>query len=145
MLKIFFKLIIAFALISFIFSEHKDIPLERLFDLDRTDGSENFVVSLNNEFSFKIEGNPTTGYAWYLAEGLQDEDTLSSINLTEDGATKDYVDYPQSEVEAGMGGIFYFDFIGKRTGTYPLIFVYRRPFETEIKKEKIIKVTITDK
>jgi predicted secreted protein len=145
MLKLFIKFIIAINLICYIISEHKDIPLERQFDLDRIEEGQIFTVAVNTEFSIKIEGNPSTGYGWYLAEGIQDEDTLASINLTEDGATKDYVDYPQPDIEAGMSGVFYFDFVGKRTGIYPLIFVYKRPLDVVIQKEKLIKINVIDK
>jgi len=144
MLKKFTKLIIAFALVSTIFSQYKDIPIDRVFNLDKSNDGDEFTVGMDKEFTFKIRGNPTTGYGWYLAEEIQEDDSLLAINLKEDRSTKNYEADPAPEGMMGVGGSFYFNFKGKRAGTYPLIFVHKRPWETESINQKAIKVTVSD-
>lgn len=137
--------IIAFALLSIISCQYKDIPKERVFNLDRIINESEFTVGIDQEFTFKIRGNPTTGYKWYLAEEIQEDDSLQATSLKEDRSTKNYQIDDAPEHMMGVGGSFYFNFKGKRAGTYPLIFVHKRPWETESIEQKAIKVTISDK
>ena len=145
MLKIFIKTLITFALLSIIFCQYKDIPKERVFNLDKSHDGQEFSVGMDQEFSIKIRGNPTTGYGWYLAEEIQEDESLLSTNLKEDRSSKNYEKDSAPEHMMGVGGNFYFNFKGQRAGTYPLIFVNKRPWETESVNQKAIRVTVNDK
>merc|ERR1712232_642501 len=101
-----------------------------------------FQVEPNQEFAFKIKGNPTTGYQWFLAEEIQEDESLLATNLKEDRSTKEYIFGISGDKMMGAGGHFYFTFKGQRAGTYPLVFVHKRPWETDVAARRAVSVTV---
>ena len=142
MFKKFAKLIIAITLISNIFCAYKDIPDERIFDLDRSNG-QTFTVEKDQKFAVLLRGNPTTGYEWFLAEQIQ-QDELVADDLNENGITKNFLGLSEKETSMGLGGSYYFTFIGKKAGTYPLIFIHKRSWEKEALTVRAATITVTE-
>ena len=101
------------------------------------------------KFIIELEGNPTTGYAWFLenTEKLNKE-LLTPLNLNEKNSADFYKKSPSpGEGEAkvlGAGGIYHFKFEAHsvNSGDEVLNFVYKRPWtsESEVRKSINIKV-----
>ena len=144
MFKKFAILIILFALTSSILCRFKDIPDERIFDLDKING-ESFLVQKDQEFAVLLRGNPSTGYQWFLAEEIQEDEGLVSLNLNIERTTKKFLELTTEENRMGLGKTYIFTFMGKRAGTYPLVFVHRRSWEKEAVSTRGIKITVSEK
>lgn len=140
----FKKIIIAIALITSTFCSVKEIPADRIFDLDKINGK-SVSVELDNEFAILLRANPTTGYLWYLADNVLEDEGLAKIDINTNGDTKNFLSLPTNEGRMGLGGSYYFDFIGRRAGTYPLVFVHKRSWEKEAISTRAISVTITER
>lgn len=136
------KPIILLALISLSLCQYKEIPKERVFELDKLPENASFAVEQDQEFAVKIRGNPTTGYSWFLAEEIQEDESLLATNLKENRSTKNYEIDDAPEHHMGVGGFYYFKFKGQRPGTYPLVFVHKRPWETEALAQRAVQVIV---
>ena len=73
--------------------------------------TENMTISLF--------GNPTTGYSWFCE--IADESVIQLISE----------DYQSESDMTGAGGRFIFTFSYDQPGESEIVFVYRRPWETE--------------
>jgi inhibitor of cysteine peptidase len=69
-----------------------------------------------------LEGNPTTGYSWEVAEPL-DEQVLRQVGEAEFKAESDL---------AGAGGVQVLRFEAVNAGTINLKLVYHRPWEKDV-------------
>lgn len=69
-----------------------------------------------------LEGNPTTGYSWEVAEPL-DEQVLRQVGEAEFKAESELV---------GAGGVQILRFEAANTGTTTLKLVYHRPWEKDV-------------
>jgi inhibitor of cysteine peptidase len=98
----------------------------------KSDQGSPITVSVGDTFSVKLEGNPTTGYAW---EALPDAAGL----LSQVGEP----DYDSSdEALLGSGGMYTFTFKAEKAGETTLEIIYHRSFETGVDPIDSFKVTI---
>lgn len=109
--------------------------------------SYNITSSVGKEFSIKMAGNPTTGYGWYLQNSDKlAKSALKATNLNEYNSTDNYVSENHTPGMTGVGGYYYFTFkpISKTNENAPVdvVFVYKRPWETDVFRTLDIKVNI---
>ena len=103
--------------------------------LKQEGGKAELKVENNKEFKIALEGNPTTGYCWYLknAEEIKKCGLIELLNLDEYSS----VDFVQKENEKGLvgvGGVFCFKFKvnnSERKEMPKLNFEYKRAWEKE--------------
>ncbi|OUM58842.1 hypothetical protein PIROE2DRAFT_64148 [Piromyces sp. E2] len=97
-------------------------------------GNFDITVTHGEIFNVVLNGNPTTGYSWFL----EDADFLKGVQLLKDG------EYTQDEAEEGMvgvGGTYTFEFQVVDLVDLPTLkFVYRRPWETESISTAVVTV-----
>ena len=76
-------------------------------------GKNDLEVEKNLEFKVELEGNPTTGYSWFLEniEAINDSKVLTVLNLDpETKITQTYVQDPCKDGMCGVGGTFIYEF-----------------------------------
>jgi len=93
-------------------------------------GVQDLKVEKDTTFNVKIQGNPTTGYSWYLDNVDEVNGSgVEPLNLDETNSG----DYIQDNAQSGMdgvGGTFVFKFQVKEVDDLPTLkFVYKRPWE----------------
>ena len=112
----------------------------QIFEISPSDG-QLVKVSVKDQFSFVLPGNPTTGYQWVLdnSEEIKNSKLLDYLNADQNGR---YVQDPSLTLMVGVGGKFYFDFKAKSKGTVHAKFSYRRPWEKESDLNQKVDVTI---
>ena len=98
-------------------------------------GNAELKVENNKEFKVALEGNPTTGYSWFLknAEEIKNSKIIEILNLDEHG-TAEYVQKGNEHGLVGVGGVFCFKFKVNNTegkDLPKLAFEYKRPWEKE--------------
>jgi inhibitor of cysteine peptidase len=92
-----------------------------LGDLDEDDDGTNVILPVSAKFTVALSSNPTTGYAWEVAE--RDAATLENTDQR-------YVPDPASEGLVGGGGTDVWEFTAGAVGDSTLRLVYHRPWET---------------
>ncbi len=131
---------------------HEEDRIIRLKELNLSDQETYIPLKSGQKFTIELEGNPTTGYSWFLhtPEKLQESNLLKPLNL-KDNNTGDYYSLgnknnKQEEIErVGTGGIFHFKFIaGKKNGHEKLSFIYKRPWSEEDRIKKSINVKVVN-
>ena len=102
-----------------------------LFFAEAENKESEIKIKNGQEFNIKINGNPTTGYSWYL----NNEDELKAagvepINLNE-YKSGNYVQDEAPQGMCGVGGVFDFKFkLAEGKKNVPDIkFSYKRPWE----------------
>ncbi len=111
-------------------------PEEKVLVISReVQGSQGFKISIkkNETLVVKIQGNPTTGYGWYLDnhKNLR-TDELKPLNLDESGSPDEYKTDPHPPGYVGVGGYYYFRFQPKKPGvTVDLVFIHKRIWSPE--------------
>lgn len=147
--------IIIIILISLLYEAicHDEDRVIRLKELNLSDEETYIPVKSGNNFTIELEGNPTTGYSWFLGapEKLQELNLLKPTNLKENNAGEYYqlgTSSKNNEEEirrVGAGGIFHFKFLaGENNGHEKLTFVYKRPWTEEGKIQKSINVKVVN-
>mgnify|MGYP003291685433 CR=1 FL=1 len=81
----------------------------------------------------ELEGNPTTGYQWAVAEGTG----MELIDIKEE-----YIQNEHEEGMAGVGGVYKYTITGLKPGTASVTFLYKRAWE-ETEEDKKVVYTIT--
>jgi predicted secreted protein len=105
------------------------------------------------KFIIELEGNPTTGYSWFLEDVEKlNKELINPLNLNERNSADYYSKTQQNENNPsesemkvlGGGGIYHFKFQAHHTnnGSEVLNFVYKRPWtqENEVRKSINVKV-----
>ena len=110
--------------------------------LKKEGGIAELKVEDNQIFKIALEGNPTTGYSWYMknSEEIKNSGLIEILNLDEHLSAE----YLKEGNLLGQGGVFCFKFKvnNKEKKEMPkLLFEYKRPWEKE--KEPIGKAEIT--
>jgi predicted secreted protein len=77
------------------------------------------IVTLGRYFTFKIKGNLTTGYGWYVENVSTIKRYVTPLNLNQDNSTNEYY---QESGRFGAGGNYYFRFKAIRKGTIYILF-----------------------
>lgn len=95
-----------------------------------TDNSDNLEVKVGEEFTIKLESNPTTGYKW---QPLFDNSILTFISSNFIPATKMF----------GAAGMQRFNFKATKAGRTSIELFYKRPWEKGHVKEKQFSVNAT--
>ncbi|KAG4104591.1 hypothetical protein H8356DRAFT_1028308 [Neocallimastix lanati (nom. inval.)] len=96
------------------------------FDLD---------VNENSSFNIILNGNPTTGYSWFLenVDELRASNIIEPINLDEHNGSKNYISDANKNAMCGVGGVFVFKFKANKANRKEipkLSFIYKRPWES---------------
>ena len=107
---------------------------ELILCIKQEGGNAELKVENNKEFKIALEGNPTTGYSWFLknAEEIKNSGIIAELNLNELNSA-DYVQRSEGN-KVGMGGVFCFKFKVKEAegkNLPKLNFEYKRPWEKE--------------
>ncbi len=82
------------------------------------DNGRTVELQMDSPFEVELEGNPSTGYSWQVAE--VDTNVIKQIGEPI---------YESSGNLAGSGGTYTFRFRTVDNGETPLVLVYGRPFE----------------
>ena len=103
--------------------------------LKQEGGNAELKVENNKEFKIALEGNPTTGYCWYLknAEEIKKCGLIELLNLDE-YCSVDFVQKENEQGLVGVGGVFCFKFkVNNSEGKElpKLNFEYKRAWEKE--------------
>lgn len=104
-------------------------------------------VKPGTKFIIEAEGNPSTGYSWYLErpERLKSQRILKALNLNEHNIG-DYYRHHDEEVArmVGLSGIYHFKFEAdnQNVGMEKLEFVYRRGLEGEPAHKVTVNVNV---
>lgn len=88
------------------------------------------AVKMGEEFTIKLESNPTTGYTW---RSVFDEALLELISH----------DFIPSTKHIGASGEDRFDFRAIKPGITTIKMVYKRRWEKKIQKEKEFFISIS--
>ena len=127
-----FKLFILVSL--FLALAHGNVNLDgyEVLSIDSNTLQNSIEIATNSRIALKFEGNPTTGYNWYIknSDVLKTSKIVSVLNLNEENSGE----FQEKEHErnvAGVGGWVYFKFQGLANGTENIQFVYKRLWETE--------------
>lgn len=111
--------------LNFAFNENNTFNLT-IIAQDKIE-SANIAVERNQIFNFTVEGNPTTGYQWYVIKN-DPEKILTFNNLNEFNTTNDYI--PANNMP-GSNGLYYFNVKAANNGTVPVSFIYKRAWDDE--------------
>ena len=114
--------------------------------LKQNGGNAELKVEDNKEFKVVLEGNPTTGYSWFMAnvDDVKKTNVIELLNVNDKNTCDDYVQDPHEHGMVGVGGSFVFKFKVKNgTGKDlpKLAFEYKRPWEKN--KAPVAKADIT--
>ena len=88
-------------------------------------------VKVGDTFNVRLQGNPTTGYNWVMAD--YDSSVVSQVGD---------VDYHADSLLTGSGGTYIYQFKALTTGTTMLTFNYLRSWEKGVPPYKTFKITI---
>lgn len=98
---------------------------------EKQNGSQ-IKVKLGDKLRVALAGNPTTGYAWEIAE-----------NNPKLLALQGEVEYQAEKTNlVGSGGTFLFTFKAIAKGNTSLKLIYRRPFEKDVSPIRDFQLTI---
>ena len=139
------KLFLFLCLLAYIFCETPE------FEVKPKINSNVFSVKKGQQFKIKLQGNPTTGYSWFLLnlENLTSSKFISNVDTNTDGSAGGYVPAKSPLFKkyhiVGNGGYFYFTFeaVAKTSEPVELLFSYQRPWERKNDDANATKVKIT--
>ena len=92
----------------------------------------------NQNFNFTLEGNPTTGYSWYVFN--DNNKAINFTNLNQYNSTNSYL---ANGNLPGSNGLYYFN--GKASnlnGTASISFIYKRSWDNEAAKNFTVYTTV---
>jgi predicted secreted protein len=124
----------------------------RKINIKELEGEASYLpIKGGEKFIIEIEGNPTTGYNWYLdkKEELDQNSLITPLYLKENNLGEFYKNPSEQkqqneEMRLGAGGLFHFKFQAsqKNSGSEVLNFVYKRSWESEGQITKSINVKV---
>jgi len=103
-------------------------------NISQNGGIFEFEIKGNSIFIVKLEGNPTTGFSWFLknVEEIKDSGVIEPLNIDDNNRCNNYISKPTKGPVCGSGGTFVFKFkVNNIEGKVlpKLIFIYKRPWE----------------
>jgi len=104
----------------------------------------NFSGSVGQTISFKVQGNITTGYNWFINKDNYDSSAVLCTNLSEYGtgeylkASPDTNESDPTKIVCGRPGFLLFSFELKKKGEYNIVLEYKRAWQTDISQAKKI-------
>jgi len=106
-----------------------------------TDEDETHIrVKSQEQFSLKIESNPTTGYSWSMQKLNEKNDSL--VKLIEQ-KVEEPMDRPDKERRLGAPTYEVFTFEALSPGEASIELHYRRPWEKDVPPLKKQKIAVT--
>ncbi len=78
-------------------------------------------LKTDDVIEIKLESNPTTGYSWFVGDGL--DETIVSVSDPE------FIEFKEDEELVGAGGYEIFSLKAISEGRIELILNYKRPWE----------------
>jgi inhibitor of cysteine peptidase len=127
------KLIKVFVLISLLLTALTACGAADEVNLDANDNGNQVELKSDQTLVISLEGNPTTGYTWEVAE--MDEGVLRQVGEMEFE--------PQDTGDVGVGGVQILRFEAVNSGQTDLDLVYHRSWEDEQPLETFsVQVTV---
>lgn len=102
--------------------------------LTAENAGQTITLNVGDTFSVELEGNPSTGYTWEVAE--MDTAVLKQVGETEFVTESDLV---------GASGVLKIRFEAIGRGETSLNLVYHRPWEEDVPPEEIFEVSVVVK
>jgi len=99
--------------------------------LTEEDDGKTVILNKGETLVVKLDGNPTTGYGWQLADF--DQSVLKSAGDP---------DYKSDSNLIGSGGMYTYKFTAQDSGEVVLKFSYLRSWETDTSPYKTFTVTV---
>lgn len=108
---------------------------------DFVENSSYLPIRKNDEFILEVEGNPSTGYKWYLenAELVAKNRILFPLNLDNNGSG---IFFNSNKEKNLINGIYHFHFLAKEQGNEKLVFSYYKDSKERIRK--VVEVHVKD-
>lgn len=97
--------------------------------LEQVDNGATIDLKTGETFTVTLEGNPTTGYSWEVAE-------IDPAIIELAGEP----DYKSDSMLIGSGGVFKFTFVAVGAGTSRVKLIYHRPWEEDVEPLEIFEV-----
>ncbi len=82
----------------------------------------------------ELQGNPTTGFRWMLAEALPADSPVSVEIVYESAASRKPL--------CGSGGVFKVSYTGVKPGETTLVLIYARPWEKDAYPSTKVNLTV---
>jgi predicted secreted protein len=126
-------------------TNNDEFRLIKLSDL--SDENSYIPVKAGQKFTLELEGNPTTGYQWFVHNKLllDENKTLKALNL--DGYNVgEYYRKPNSgdRQMVGVGGYYHFKFEATKPGYENVTFVYKRAYSDEGEIYKNVNIHVVE-
>lgn len=131
-------------------NSNPDERIIKLKDLDLENKETYIPVKSGQFFTIELEGNPSTGYGWFVEdpEKLEREGLLKAKNLDKNNSGEYYrkeeeiFSTENEPIRLGGGGIYHFKFLAEKNGHEEITFIYKRPWDNtdQVKKTLNIKV-----
>ena len=102
--------------------------------LTAENAGQTFEMNVGEPFSVELEGNPSTGYTWEVAD--MDTAVLKQVGETEFETESDLV---------GASGVLILRFEAIGSGETELNLVYHRPWEEDVPPEETFEVSVVVK
>jgi predicted secreted protein len=99
-----------------------ETPMLHDIVLAEKDSGKTFEVYKGSLVEIRLEGNPTTGYAWAASPSTTNDLILKVLD------DSGYI--PSKPALTGSGGTFVFKYMAANPGTAKLVFGYARSWET---------------
>jgi len=112
----------------------KEKPTMAPIDLTHADTGNTAGVPAGRLVRIRLEGNPTTGYSWFLA-GIDGESVEAEGEVT-------YAARPHEPGRVGVGGTFELLVKAVRPGRSTVRMEYKRPWEADRPAEETFAVTL---
>lgn len=144
-------LVLTILTITLLYNINCDNSEYRIINLGNITTENAYIPVISGQkFILELEGNPTTGYSWFLEnhEALMASKLITPENLTENNSGEFYrkpKDSTENEVRrVGVGGIFHFKFSTNADleGQEDITLVYKRPWEQDISIKKTISLKV---
>ena len=123
----------------------------RIININDFQGDSYLPLKTGQKFIIELEGNPTTGYQWFLDDVHKiNKELVSPLNLNESNSADYYKrnDIEESEIKrVGGGGVYHFKFQAheSNSGSEVLTFIYKRPWTNEGQIKKTINLKVINK
>ena len=106
----------------------------KIVKLDENSNGQTIELNKGQTLSISLQGNPTTGYNWELAE--VDQSILKPMGEA---------DYKSDSMLIGSGGVYTFKFEALDSGTTDLKLIYFRSFEKDTPPINTFELNVTVK
>jgi inhibitor of cysteine peptidase len=103
-------------------------------DITKANDGNSVAVPLGREARIRLEGNPTTGYSWFLA-GIDGNSVEAKGQVT-------YAPKPHAPGIVGSGGVFELLLRAAKAGKSTVRMEYKRPWEKDTPPIETFKVTV---